>query len=88
MAGRPGRPKIENLSVFHESAVPRTAGHNRGAISADAGGPDARRSDDDPDLSQTRETNRNDYFKHSEIHRRIAGPISLYPARAAAIPAT
>ena len=50
VAGRTGRPKIENLSVFHESAVPRTAGHNRGTISADASGPDARKSDDEPHL--------------------------------------
>ena len=70
---RPAEHHLSNLT-------PLWANRNFGA--------DARKSDDEPHLGQTRETNRNDRFKHSEIYRRIPGSVWLFPARAAAIPAT
>ena len=82
---RPGRPKIENLSVFHESAVPRTAGYNRGAISADAGRSGAGKSGNEPGLGQTREANGNDCFEHGEIRGRAPESLWPFPARVAAI---
>jgi hypothetical protein len=52
-AERLGRPKTKNLSVLHKSAVPRTVGYNRRAISTDAGRPGARKSHDESHLGKT-----------------------------------
>src|SRR5213082_3527823 len=85
---RTRRSKIESLSVFHQSAIPRADGYNRGAISANASGPDARKSGDEPGLGQTRKANRNDCLKYREVHRRTTGTMWSWASAATAIRST
>src|SRR5205807_6247275 len=70
---RTRRSEIESLSVFHQSAIPPADGYNRGAISANASGPDSRKSGDEPGLGQARKADRNDCLQHREVHRRTTG---------------
>src|SRR5438067_6656861 len=72
---RTRRSKIESLSVLHQSTISRADGCNRGSISANASGPNARKSGDEPGLGQTRETNRNHRVEHRKIYRRTTGVV-------------
>src|SRR5213080_3974084 len=82
---RTRRSKIESLSVFHQSTISRADGYNRGSISANASGPDAGKSGDEPGLGQARKADRNNRLEYCEVHRRTTGAMRFCASAATPI---